>query len=92
MTSDEVVASARERLLMGERLGRDTPVEVIRLAGVEPAPAPPSCTIVVDLSEFDESAQAALRGYAEQGRLAWLLRLGLEAAESAGQTHPGELR
>lgn len=84
MTTDEVVAAARLRLLLDERLGRDTPAEVIRLAGVEPAP-PEQLTVVVDLSEFEESAQEALRGYAEQGLVSWLLRIGLEAVEAAGE-------
>jgi len=84
MTTDEVVAAARLRLLLDERLGRDTPVEVIRLAGVEPAP-PTQLTVVVDLGEFEESAQAALRKYAEQGLVSWLLRIGLDAVESAAE-------
>jgi hypothetical protein len=79
MTTDEVVAAARLRLLLDERLGRETPVEVIRLAGVAPTP---QLTVVVDLAEFDRSAQETLRKYAEQGLVSWLLRIGLEAVES----------
>lgn len=88
MATDEVVAAARLRLLLDERLGRETPDEVIRLAGDVPAPAAPSVqlTVVLDLSEFDESATAALRRYADQGLVSWLLRIGLEAVEAAGET------
>lgn len=79
MATDEVVAAARLRLLLDERLGRDTPHEVIRLAGVVPGP-PAQLTVVVDLGEFEEVAQARLRGYADQGLVSWLLRIGLEVA------------
>lgn len=81
MTTDEIVAAARLRLLLDERLGRETPDEVVRLAGGTPEP-PDRLTVVVDLREFEESAQVRLRGYAEQGLVSWLLRIGLEAAGS----------
>jgi hypothetical protein len=88
MATDEVVAAARLRLLLDERLGRETPHEVIRLAGGE---APDQLTVVVDLAEFEESAQAALRGYAEQGLVSWLLRIGLEAAGEEAVREVGRL-
>jgi hypothetical protein len=84
MATDEVVAAARLRLLLDERLGRETPHEVIRLAGGEAAP-PDQLTVVVDLAEFEESAQAALRGFAEQGLVSWLLRIGMDVVEEAGE-------
>jgi hypothetical protein len=86
MATDEVVAAARLRLLLDERLGRETPVEVIRLAGGEP-----QLTVVVDLAEFDRAAQETLRKYAEPGLVSWLLRIGLDAVAAAGETAVDEV-
>lgn len=86
----EAAAAARLRLVLDEKLGRETPELIRRIARLEPAgqaeETPDRVTIVVDLGEFAESAQVALKRFVEQGLAAWLLRIGLDTVQALNET------